>query len=169
MPGSIRNTASRASMPSLAAKPERRFGTREKSRQRPESALQPQFRRAVLPEQIAVSDIAPKHLNRFVPGLRHDRPLRRSRNGSAGGMPGPERVPSILGSVQTGAVHQFLHHARHVDTGQPTRFESCFAYFTAIVTPACDAIPPRESLPPRSGGGPRRSRFYKNASIACSQ
>src|ERR1017187_2178394 len=90
-----------------------------KSRRRRQAALQSQFPRAVFPEQIAVSDIAPKHLNRFVPGLRHDRPLRRSRNGRAGGMPGPERVPSILGSVQTGALYQFLHHASHVDTGQP--------------------------------------------------
>ena len=81
----------------------------------PKTALQSKLPRAVVSEQIAVPNIPANHLNRAVSGLVHDAPFRRTRNGRAGGVPGPERVPSILGSVQTGAVHQFLHHPSHVD------------------------------------------------------
>jgi hypothetical protein len=37
--------------------------------------LQPQLPRAILPEQAAISDVPPHHLNGPVPGLVHDRPL----------------------------------------------------------------------------------------------
>ena len=88
----------------------------------PKTALQSKLPRAVVSEQIAVPNIPANHLNRAVAGLVHDAPFRRTRNGRAGGVPGPQRVPSIFGSVQTGAVHQFLHHPNHVDTGQPACF-----------------------------------------------
>jgi hypothetical protein len=43
-----------------------------------------------------------------------------ARYSCGGGMPGPEGMPRILGSVQTGPLGQLLHHARHIDTEQPT-------------------------------------------------
>ena len=39
------------------------------------------------------------------------------------GMPGSEGMPSVLGRVQAGALRQFLHNARHIDTGQPARLQ----------------------------------------------
>src|ERR1035438_9416705 len=60
---------------------------RRQSRRRRQPALQPQFPRAVLSEQIAVPNITPKHLNRFVSGLAHDGPFRRTRDCRARSMP----------------------------------------------------------------------------------
>src|ERR1017187_2420129 len=84
--------------------------------------LETQFPRAVVPEQVAVPDIPTNHLNRAVSGLVHDGPFRRTCDSCGGGVSGPERVPGILGSVQTGTLRELLDDPSHVDTGQPTCF-----------------------------------------------
>jgi hypothetical protein len=40
--------------------------------------------RPILPKQTAIPDVAPDHLHAPVPGLLHDRPLRRSSDRGAG-------------------------------------------------------------------------------------
>jgi len=57
--------------------------------------LQPKFRRAVFPEQIAFSNITSYHLNGPVSGLIHNGPLGRPRNGRARRMSLPKRMPGI--------------------------------------------------------------------------
>src|ERR1019366_6106860 len=64
--------------------------------------LQSQFPRAIVSEQIPVSDVAPDHLGGLVAGLSHDATLRGTSNGRAGSVPGPERVPSIFYWIQPG-------------------------------------------------------------------
>ena len=63
------------------------------------SQLQPQLSRAVLSEDIAVSDVAPEHLNRPMAGLLHDGPFRRPSNCGGGCMTGPERMTRVRRSV----------------------------------------------------------------------
>ena len=66
---------------------------------------QSQFARAVLPEQAPVPDVPAYHLHTAVPGLIHDRPLRRARNGRLWGRP----------PVKAGRWHrQNLDHGRAV-------------------------------------------------------
>ena len=74
--------------------------------------LQPQLARAVLPKQASNPDIPPYHLNRPMPGLIHNRPLRSARKRRTGGVPGPEGMPRILRRVQPDPVRQFLDAAR---------------------------------------------------------
>jgi len=81
--------------------------------------LEPKLSCAVLPKQAAVPDVPPHHLNRSMPGLVHNRPLRCSCHRRGGRMPSPERMPSVFRWVQSGATREFLDHSRDVDTGQP--------------------------------------------------
>jgi hypothetical protein len=85
------------------------------------AALQAQFARAVLSEQVAIPDIPPHHLNRPMPGLPHDGPLRRARDRRGRSVPGAEGVARVPGRIEAGACCQFLGDARHVDTAQPAR------------------------------------------------
>src|ERR1035441_45182 len=71
-------------------------------------------------------------------GLVHNRPLRRAGDSCGGGMPGPERVPGELGSVQAGTLREFLHDSRHVDTGQPACFYVPMSIDGAEHWPGCD-------------------------------
>src|ERR1035441_7402478 len=47
-------------------------GKARKSRRRPQAALQPQFPRAVVSEQVGVATVPPEHLKRLVPSLGRD-------------------------------------------------------------------------------------------------
>src|SRR5579872_7055252 len=46
-------------------------------------------------------------------------------------------MPGILCRIQPGAIRQFLHHARHVDTGQSARLDLPVAIDRAEQRPGC--------------------------------
>jgi len=69
--------------------------------------------RAIFTEQTCFPYITPHHLNTPIPGLTHDRPLRRTRDRFGRGVPGSQRLTGVLGRVEASARCQFLGDPRH--------------------------------------------------------
>ena len=58
-----------------------------------------------------------------MPGLLHDRPLRRARDRRGRGVSRTQGMAGVLGRIEVRARCQFLGHARHIDAAQAARLD----------------------------------------------